>query len=116
MSLEKLVLEVVRALAQTIESINGWLAAGVGLDGANYRTLTTASKLADRIEHIAQYALEGVDDAAQRRYLRDDIEFLSAFLTEYRDAICKARPWPLPTNDGLRILLSAAESPSLTAP
>lgn len=110
MGLTTLNLQVIRALAQTAESINGWLADGGQEPRLTYPMLMTAHKLSDRIEHIAQYALEGVDESAQRRYLLRDIEFLASFLTDHRGTIRGNRPWTLPSDEEINLMKSAAEA------
>ena len=112
MSIEKLALEVIRALAQTAEAIAGTLAGGdSALNGASaYRMLVTAQKLSDRIEHVAQYSLNGDSDSFQRQCLHDDIEFLSAVLAENQGTLCASRPWALPSDEFLLGLLTEANS------
>lgn len=109
MGLATLSFEVIRALAQTAESINGWLAAGGHDAKLIYPMLMAAQKLSDRIEHIAQYVLDGVDESAQRRYLEGDIEFLALFLTDYRTTIQEKRQWTLPSYEDIKRLKSAVE-------
>ncbi|MGF6440723.1 hypothetical protein [Paraburkholderia youngii] len=61
-------------------------------------------KLADRLEHVAQYALERIDPAARRRYLSEDIAILRGFVVRYSHIIRARFPWTLPDEKTLALL------------
>jgi hypothetical protein len=100
-------LEVIHALAQTVAAIASLLASS-GRHTAPQGQLTQLSiRLADRIEHIAQYALEGLAERHQRRYIIADLEMLSFALQTSR-AIIAGGGRDLPSDEQISRLLEQA--------
>ncbi|RQU83918.1 hypothetical protein [Burkholderia cenocepacia] len=98
----QLLLRTVRALSLTGEAAAGYvaesLAAGKPVDrlDANLPILC-----ADRAEHAIQYALDGLSEERQARYLLEDIEFMFAVK---RDKLYQATRSQVPEDSELHKL------------
>lgn len=84
----------IRYLCQLVEV----LAHGARQDGAStgrcHDILTQISRLADRSEHIAQYALEGQDAGTRVECLADDLTAIELTLTDYAQELGRVRAGP----------------------
>lgn len=75
---------VIRYLAQVAEKLSHGLTTFGSVRFGRERDAQDAIKrLCDQIEHVAQYALEGLPESARATFLAKDIEALTFVLTEF---------------------------------
>ncbi|HDR9131981.1 TPA: hypothetical protein QDA91_003106 [Burkholderia vietnamiensis] len=104
-SLTRLLLRTVRALSLLGEAAAGYVAASLAAGKPVDRFDVNLPVLcADRVEHVVQYALDGLSEAAQAKYLLDDIEFM---FTVNRDKLYQATRSHVPDDSELHELRRA---------
>lgn len=73
----------IRYLCQLVEKLANVARLGYVSPGRSHDVLNQIARLADRSEHIAQYALEGLAEGARAEYLEGDLKAVALTLTEY---------------------------------
>ena len=73
LSLSQCELWTIRYLGQLVEKLANGQRLGYVAPGRGHDVLNQISRLADRCEHVAQYALEGLDEGRRAEYLEGDL-------------------------------------------
>ncbi len=108
MSLPNVVLSTIRFLSLTAEAAVGTVKADLDAGELRRELLDLAEQASDRVEHIAQYAIAGLDDATRRNYIKADVEWLLRTLDKHAPALRSRLPFAIPARNDVAALLETA--------
>lgn len=107
MPLQNIVLTTIRFLSLIAEATVGTVKGDLDAGEVRRELLDVAEQASDRVEHIAQYAMAGLDDATRRDFIRTDVEWLLRTLDKYAPALRSRMPYAIPAHDDVAALLEA---------
>lgn len=89
LTLSQCELMTIRYLGQLVEKLANVARLGFVAPGRSHDVLNQIARLADRSEHVAQYALEGLAEGARAEYLGGDLKAIDQTLIDYAQELAR---------------------------